>query len=153
MTARSDEVERILGLELGADDYISKPFSPRELVARIKAVTRRSQGQNKTAQPSAEQASVWKVDGDRAQIFYRGSALPLSRYEYRLLLVLVNRPGRVFSRTELMSRAWEDPDMSLERTIDTHIKTIRAKIKAIDAVFDPIITHRGFGYSVKEETK
>ncbi|OGW16839.1 MAG: hypothetical protein A2072_00540 [Nitrospirae bacterium GWC1_57_7] len=81
-------------------------------------------------------------------ISYHGEPLELSRYEYRLLRALVENPGRVFSREQLMRKAWEDPDMSLERTIDTHIKTIRRKLKALREEDDPIITHRGFGYSL-----
>ncbi len=150
LTARSSEIDRVVGLELGADDYMIKPFSPRELVARMRAILRR------TAQPAPTTAGPlpnaprgpFQVDDEHFAIVFRGTALDLSRYEYRLLKALVDNPGRVLSRQQLMNKAWEDPDMSLERTIDTHIKTIRRKLKAVRPDSDPIVTHRGFGYSL-----
>lgn len=147
LTARAEEVDRILGLELGGDDYVVKPFSPREVVARAKAILRRfSEEESKPP----KQQSEFSIDEDKLIISFKGEALNLSRYEFRLLTVLVKRPGRVFSREELMNRAWETPDMTLERTVDTHIKTIRTKIRSISSEADPIVTHRGFGYSIKE---
>lgn len=149
LTARAEEVDRVLGLEIGGDDYLTKPFSPRELVARIRSVLRR------TAEPIEEKelthSSLFRIDEERLKILYRESPLELSRYEFRLLAILVKRPGRVFSREELMSRAWEDPEMSLERTVDSHIKMIRGKLRSLDPNDDSIITHRGFGYSLREE--
>jgi two-component system catabolic regulation response regulator CreB len=151
LTARADEVDRILGLELGGDDYISKPFSPREVVARIKAILRRSEGLVVSAAAvSSRRNSAFKIDEERMKVMYKGEPLDLTRYELRLLCVLVRRPGRVYSREELMNIAWESPEMSLERTVDTHIKTIRAKLHAIDSEDDSIITHRGLGYSLRE---
>lgn len=147
VTARNEEIDRILGLELGGDDYVTKPFSPREIVARVKAILRR--GKAVPAQPRSTKA--FTVDHDRMVISFCGTALDLSRYEYRLLMVLLRRPGRVFSREELMNIAWESPEMSLERTVDTHIKTIRSKLKAVKNEKDPIVTHRGFGYSLRED--
>jgi two-component system catabolic regulation response regulator CreB len=150
LTARSEEVDRILGLELGGDDYLTKPFSPRELVARIRSVLRRAT--EMTVENHSMQSSLFRIDEERLKILYKETPLDLSRYEYRLLAILVKRPGRVFSREELMSRAWEDPEMSLERTVDSHIKMIRNKLRLIDPNDDSIITHRGFGYSLREES-
>ena len=144
LTARGEEIEKILGLELGADDYLTKPFSPRELAARVKSILRRS-----SRIEHVENNALWKVDLERIQISYQGNIIDLSTYEFRLMEVLLKRPGKVFSRGELMDRAWENPDMSMERTIDAHIKSIRAKLKKISAE-ELIITHRGFGYSIKE---
>lgn len=125
---------------------MSKPFSPRELAARVRAVLRRGQGgRNKPAF-----AAVWRVDEAKRRVDYYGQPLELSRYEYNLLLVLLRRPGQVFSRERLMELAWNDPLASLDRTVDSHIKNVRAKLKVIKPDVDPIITHRGLGYSLKE---
>jgi two-component system catabolic regulation response regulator CreB len=151
LTARAGEIDRIVGLELGADDYIAKPFSPRELCARIRTVLRRVQKQQPAIQTSAtHHQSQFFIDEERKCIHYLGVALELSRTEYRLLKVLCERPGRVYNREELMSKAWEHPDVSLERTVDAHIKLIRAKLRAVNTDCDPIVTHRGMGYSLKE---
>lgn len=151
LTARAGEIDRIVGLELGADDYIAKPFSPRELCARIRTVLRRVQKQQPAVQTSAtHHQSQFFIDEERKCIQYLGVALELSRTEYRLLKVLCERPGRVYNREELMSKAWEHPDVSLERTVDAHIKLIRAKLRAVNTDCDPIVTHRGMGYSLKE---
>jgi two-component system catabolic regulation response regulator CreB len=91
------------------------------------------------------------VDDERKLVRYRGRALELSRYEYRLLKLLVQRPGRVFSREELLEQVWDDPASSFDRTVDAHVKQLRGKLRAIDPQADPIQTHRGLGYSLKEE--
>lgn len=147
LTARAEEVDRIVGLELGADDYIAKPFSPRELTARIRAVLRRIEPR----QGISEKVSVgpFSIDPARYQIDYHQVALSLSRYEYGLLKALLEQPGRVLSREQLMAKVWEHPDHSLERTVDTHIKTVRAKLRAVSANEDVIRTHRGIGYSIE----
>jgi two-component system catabolic regulation response regulator CreB len=153
LTARSEEVDRVLGLELGGDDYVAKPFSPREIVARVRAILRRvtpTPGPVGSSAPTPTRASRFMVDTERVRVLNCGQQLELSRYEYRLLVILSRRPGQVFSREDLMNIAWESPEMSLERTVDTHIKTIRTKLKAIDPDIDPILTHRGFGYSMRE---
>jgi two-component system, OmpR family, catabolic regulation response regulator CreB len=150
LTARAGEIDRIVGLELGADDYIAKPFSPRELCARIRTVLRRVQKPPMSHTTSAIHLNQFFIDDERKSIHYQGIALELSRTEYRLLKVLCERPGRVYSREELMNKAWEHPDVSLERTVDAHIKLIRAKLRAVNSSADPIITHRGMGYSLKE---
>ena len=146
VTARKDEIDRVVGLEIGADDYVIKPFSPRELAARVKAILRR------TSQLSGPPAGPqpFEVDDERCEIRYHGTALVLSRYEFRLLKILVQKPGRVFSREQLMTQAWEEPESALDRTVDAHIKMLRAKLRAIRSDDDPIRTHRGLGYSLKE---
>ena len=150
LTARAEEIDRVLGFEIGGDDYVTKPFSPRELVSRIKAILRRAEGAAAERDPKRK-AKHFSVDGESLVISFKGKALELSRYEFRLLSVLIRRPGRVYSREELMNLAWETPEMSLERTVDTHIKTIRSKLRAVDASDDSILTHRGFGYSMRED--
>jgi two-component system, OmpR family, catabolic regulation response regulator CreB len=149
LTARSSEVDRVVGLELGADDYMAKPFSPRELVARVRSVLRRTQ--RSTAPQALPVSGVFSVDDERKSIRFRGRLLELSRTEYRLLKVLVERPGRVYSRDELMERAWDDPAAAFDRTVDAHVKTLRAKLREVDATVDPISTHRGMGYSLRED--
>jgi two-component system catabolic regulation response regulator CreB len=152
LTARSAEVDRVSGLEMGADDYVVKPFSPRELVARVRTVLRRlERPQAEPGTAAGNNSGPFTHDEKRLSVAYRGTPLTLSRYEYRLLCVLLRSPGRVYSREQLMQLAWEDPEMSLERTVDAHIKSIRAKLRKAGADPDPIVTHRGFGYSLREE--
>ena len=154
LTARSDEIDRVVGLELGADDYIAKPFSPRELVARVRGVLRRSQraataaGAAPAAAPSQGPVSV---DEGRMQVRYYGRALELSRYEFGLLKTLASRPGHVFTREALLDRVWGDDSDSMDRTVDAHVKTLRAKMKAIAPLLDPIRTLRGSGYALAED--
>jgi two-component system, OmpR family, catabolic regulation response regulator CreB len=151
VTARSSEIDRVVGLEIGGDDYIVKPFSPRELTARVRAVLRRTSGNiTGTPSPAPLRKSPFLVDESRYSISFLGHPLELARYEFRLLKILIQQPGRVFTRAQLMEHAWDEPDMSLERTIDTHIKTIRQKLQAMSADSDWIVTHRGIGYSLKE---
>jgi len=153
LTARGAEVDRVVGLELGADDYLAKPFSPRELTARIRAVLRRSQtGTVAPAATAPRAAGPWDHDEARCRVSYRGVALDLTRNEYRLLGALLAAPGRVFSREQLLAAAWDDPGAALDRTVDAHVKTVRAKLRAIAPEADPIATHRGLGYSLREET-
>ena len=153
LTARSGEVDRIVGLELGADDYLAKPFSPRELTARVRAVLRRSGGPaaDPAGPPAQPATGRWVHDAPRCRISYRGRALDLTRNEYRLLAALLAQPGRVFSRDQLMAAAWEDPGAALDRTVDAHVKTLRAKLREAAPDADPIVTHRGLGYSLREE--
>jgi len=153
LTARTDEIDRVVGLEIGGDDYVVKPFSPRELTARIKAVLRRSSQSPHPRDNTAKQQkeSPFHIDSDRMCISYFGVQLELSRYEYKILLALLKHPGRVFSREQLMNSAWDVPDVSLERTVDTHIKTIRNKLRSIKPDLDPIETRRGFGYCIRAE--
>ncbi|PHV10367.1 two-component system response regulator CreB [Chitinimonas sp. BJB300] len=141
LTARADEIDRVVGFELGADDYVPKPFSPRELVARVRAILRRGQPQ------AIPLATGLRHDVARAQISLNGRALDLTRYEYRLLAALLAEPERVFSRAQLMDKAWDEPEASFERTVDAHIKSLRAKLRELQPECDPIRTHRGLGYS------
>jgi two-component system catabolic regulation response regulator CreB len=150
LTARSDEVDRVLGLEIGADDYVTKPFSPRELAARVRVILRRSGGSIAQAPRSDEQKwAGFRVDVDKQRIYCEGHALELTRYEYRLLKTFLENPERIFSRDDLMRRIWTAPDHSLVRTVDSHIKTLRAKVRSVTTGPDPIQTHRGQGYSWK----
>ena len=148
LTARKDEIDRVVGLEIGADDYVVKPFSPRELLARVKAVLRRTGHEKPKPAEGASQAFL--VNDAKCQMMYYGEILDLSRYEYKILAAFIRRPGIVFSRNQLMDLAWDDPDASMDRTIDAHIKNLRAKLKAVKPELDPIVTHRGLGYSLKE---
>ena len=143
LTAQAAEADRILGLEIGADDYVSKPFSPRELVARVRAVLRRWR-----MPPVAGAAAGFDHDGDGKRIRFQGRLLDLTRYEYGLLAALLQRPGAVLSRAQLMDRVWGDALDSGDRTVDSHIKTLRAKLHAAAPDADPIRTHRGLGYSL-----
>lgn len=149
LTARSGEVDRIVGLELGADDYLAKPFSPRELTARVRAILRRANGKPAAAAPAT---GIWVHDEARCRIGYRGRELELTRNEYRLLVALLAAPGRVFSREQLMTAAWDDPGAALDRTVDAHVKLLRAKLREAAPESDPIVTHRGLGYSLREES-
>jgi len=145
LTARNSEIDRVVGLEVGGDDYVSKPFSPRELSARVKAVLRRS-----APRAAASAASVFALDAERFQASFSGTPLELSRYEFLLLQVFLRRPGQVFSREQLMALVWDAPEASMDRTVDAHIKNLRAKLRAINPELDPIVTHRGIGYALKE---
>jgi len=153
LTARGDEIDRVVGLELGADDYMAKPFSPRELVARVRSVLRRAAKPAVIAPAAAPTAvpRVFEVDDDRRQIRYYGRAIELSRYEYGLLRTLVRRPGHVFTRDALLGLVWDDATESLDRTVDAHVKTVRAKLKAVAPTLEPIRTHRGIGYALAED--
>lgn len=148
LTARSDEIDRVVGLEIGADDYVTKPFSPRELVARVRVILRRLDKAAGNGAPSAKADSVFDLRSKEARIAYRGTLLDLTRYEYLLLKTLLEHPGHVLSRAQLMDRVWQDAEDTLERTVDAHVKSLRAKLRAVDAAADPIQTHRGMGYSI-----
>lgn len=155
LTARKEEIDRVVGLEMGADDYIVKPFSLRELVARVRMVIRR--GAKPVAQvlpggtvAEREGHSAFRHDSVRRQMSFHGKVLDLTLHEYRLLDVLLAHRGRVYTRAELLELAWEAPDHRLDRTVDSHIKSLRAKLRNVSALSDPIRTHRGMGYSLDE---
>ncbi len=147
LTARNEEIDRVVGLEIGGDDYVVKPFSPRELAARVKAVLRRS----RTPLSTDPEPKAFEVNSQKRQIFYLGTRLDLSRYEYDILKTFIKRPGVVFSREQLMQMVWEAPEASMDRTVDAHIKNLRAKLKAVQAEPDPIVTHRGTGYALRDD--
>jgi two-component system catabolic regulation response regulator CreB len=146
LSARGGEIDRVLGLELGADDYVVKPFSPRELVARVHARLRRG---GDSAAGGWRENGAFAIDAAGQRIRYRGTLLALTRYEYRLLATLLRRPGAILSREQLMDDVWRDAPDTVDRTVDTHVKTLRAKLRAVDPGTDPIQTHRGLGYSLQ----
>ncbi|MFN7155661.1 MAG: winged helix-turn-helix domain-containing protein [Acidovorax sp.] len=145
LSAHGEEIDRVLGLELGADDYLTKPFSPRELAARVKALLRRA-GNGHAAVPAASAATLFQDDETGQRISLRGHALLLTRREYRLLSCLLRGAGRIHSRDALLAAAWGDDSESTDRTVDTHIKTLRAKLREVDPAREYISTHRGMGY-------
>ncbi|MBC8012450.1 MAG: two-component system response regulator CreB [Burkholderiales bacterium] len=168
LTSRASEIDRIVGLEIGGDDYLTKPFSPRELTARVKVILRRIRPNSvgefvsnlvtnpaaasapTTPPPAASASTPFVLDEARCRITYRGHALDLTRIEFRLLKTFLAQPGRVFTRDQLLAAAWDEPEASLDRTVDAHVKTLRAKLRAVDSAHDPIVTHRGLGYSLRE---
>jgi two-component system catabolic regulation response regulator CreB len=161
LTARNTEVDRILGLELGGDDYVTKPFSPREIVARVRAILRRT-GHVRQTFPSAPTttnlphkpapAAGLHHDASAMRIHLDATTLDLTAHEYKLLLVLMEQPGRVFTRDQLLDHAWEDPGAVTDRTVDAHIKSVRAKLRAACPGAENMIeTRRGIGYSLQPQ--
>ena len=140
LTARAEEVDRVVGLEIGADDYVVKPFSPREVVARVRAILKRS-GAARTVE------GEFQIDVARMAIRFRGQPLKLTALEFRLLQQLASSPERVFGRDELLAAVGAATDAGYERNVDTHIKALRAKLREVAPDSEPIQTHRGFGYS------
>lgn len=157
LTARTDELDRVVGLEIGADDYVVKPFSPREVAARVKAILKRMRPMiaaselttNELVSAAAQQEFV--IDLERKTIHYQQQLLQLTRFEFCLLQALVEQPGRVLSRDQLLTAVGVTADAGYDRSIDGHIKTLRAKLRAVNAVADPIKTQRGFGYFYQSE--
>ncbi len=155
LTARNEEIDRIVGLEIGADDYVCKPFSPRELATRVKVILKRitplnaparlSDASKTAGKPAAAQFSH---DLNKRIIRCNDQALDLTRAEYLLLACMLARPGQVFSRRQLIDHVWSANHPSDDRAIDTHIKTLRAKLRTQNPHTDFIVTHRGFGYSL-----
>ncbi|WLI06271.1 two-component system response regulator CreB [Pseudomonas sp. FP597] len=139
LSARDAEIDRVVGLEIGADDYVIKPFSPREVAARVRAILKR-------VGPGMAPA-LFQVDLERMQISYRGQPLSLTRHEFRLLQSLLEQPERVFSREQLLDAVGVPADAGYERNIDSHIKSLRSKLRSVAAQAEPIQTHRGLGYS------
>jgi len=155
LSAHGEELDRVLGLELGADDYLAKPFSPRELAARARALLRRA-----AAPPtspfspfspcqSTPRSAPFHDDPQGQRVQLHGHALALTRREYRLLSCLLAGAGRIHSRAALLTAAWGDDSESTDRTVDTHIKTLRAKLREVEPATDYIVTHRGMGYSIE----
>jgi two-component system, OmpR family, response regulator BaeR len=140
LTARIDEVDRLLGLDSGADDYVCKPFSPKEVVSRVKAQLRRANGQ------LLAQAVPWRVDDQALRIAWRGQWLPLTPVEFRMLRQLLSQPGRVFSRAHLLDSLHDDLRDVSDRAIDSHVKNLRRKIQAVEPGMDCIVSVYGVGY-------
>ena len=143
LTARAEELDRVVGLELGADDYLTKPFSPRELVARVRALLRRA------ALVPALAPGLFELDADGQRIRFSGQWLALTRLEFGLLRALLRTPGRIRSREALLDEVWGADGDATDRTVDTHVKTLRAKLRAVRPELEPIATHRGMGYSLE----
>lgn len=150
LSAHGEEIDRVLGLELGADDYVAKPFSPRELAARVKGLLRRATpAAQAVANHAANNSHPFHDDVAGQRMHFNGQPLSLTRREYRLLSALLAGAGRIHSRDHLLTAAWGDDSESTDRTIDTHIKTLRAKLRAVDASREHITTHRGMGYCLE----
>lgn len=153
LTARAEEIDRVVGLEIGADDYVVKPFSPREIAARVRAILKRSAGVRPAPlpaaprSPAATDASDFVLDGERLKISYRDQPLELTPQEYRLFAHLLQNPERVFSRQRLLEAIGAGGGANYERNIDGSVRSLRAKIRKLAPDRDPIQTHRGFGYS------
>lgn len=145
VTARVEEIDRLLGLELGADDYICKPFSPREVVARVKAILRRVRAAQAAPDGQAEAALPLRVDAEAHRAWLDGQELDLTPVEFRLLQTLAESPGRIHSRDRLLDRIYDDHRVVTDRTVDSHIKNLRRKLEAVrDA--DLIRSIYGVGY-------
>ena len=151
LTARAEELDRVVGLELGADDYLTKPFSPRELVARVRALLRRA-ALAPVAAP-APVAGLFELDADGQRIRFAGQWLALTRLEFGLLRALLRTPGRIRSREALLDEVWGADGDATDRTVDTHVKTLRAKLRAVRPELEPIATHRGMGYSLEPASR
>lgn len=187
LTARGEEMDKVLGLELGADDYVVKPFSPREVAARVKTVLKRQASTANITAPanttslvsnsnaalnsnssftitnnsshttvdlanSANSASHgFLLDEAGLRIYFLDQVINLTPSEFKILRCLIQRPGKVWSRAQLLEELGDSALDSFERTVDTHIKSTRLKLKVINAQYDPIETHRGFGYSLKPQ--
>ena len=149
LTARSEEVDKILGLEMGADDYMTKPFSPRELAARVKAVLRRFK--EKPVIEKIMKIGDIEIDRERYTVTIRGKSVKLSATEFKLLLFLAERRGKVFSRDQLLDAVWRDEAFVEPRTVDVHIRRLRSNIEADPANPRYIKTLRGIGYLFNEE--
>jgi len=148
LTARGEEIDKVVGLEIGGDDYVTKPFSPRELVARVKVILKRQPTFDTTTN---ETTSLFSIDKEKRRIYFFHVELDLTSYEYGILQMLLNSPERVYTREQLMASVWSTPEESYDRAVDTHIKTLRAKLRAINANNNPLTTHRGVGYSIKTD--
>ena len=148
LTAKDGEYDETDAFDLGADDYVTKPFSPRELMARVRMILRRHSKPDLSTPGEAQSTDAdLRVDLAKRRITAHGRTLDLSRYEYGVLALLLRQPGRVFTRTDLLEQVWDDPGESLDRTVDAHIKTLRAKLREVPELPDCIKTLRGIGYA------
>jgi DNA-binding response OmpR family regulator len=148
LTARVDETDRLIGLELGADDYVTKPFSPRELVARVRAVLRRAGGEREQAPPPIVAGEI-TIDLERRQVMVGGRAVDLTPTEFELMTLLARHPGRVFSRLELLDRVQGYAFEGYERTVDAHVKNLRQKIEPDPKRPRYVVTVFGVGYKLE----
>ncbi|GAB4278266.1 MAG: response regulator transcription factor [Coriobacteriia bacterium] len=149
LSARGDEVDRILGLEFGADDYVTKPFSPRELVSRVKAILRRVGAGPR--EKSRIQVGDLVFDSDSRQVFMRGEPVHLTTSEYGILQILISNPGKAFSRAEILTALWDESPFGDERAIDVHIHNMREKLEEDPKNPEYILTVRGYGYRLRQE--
>ena len=148
LTARDGELDRVLGLEIGGDDYVTKPFSPREVAARVRAILRRTSA----AQAPPAEANGLTIDDSTKRVVCDGKRLDLTAHEYKLAAVLLGNPGQVFSRDQLLDHAWDDPGAVTDRTVDAHVKSLRAKLRtARPGAEEMITTRRGLGYAYSPE--
>jgi len=148
LSSRGEELDRVLGLELGGDDYVTKPFSPRELVSRVKAVLRRTKPVDTTPSDVISEGDV-KLDRGAYRVWASGTEVSLTVTEFRILEVLIRRPGRVFPRAELVELAYPGPHHVSDRTLDSHIRRIRQKLR--DAGSDRIETVHGLGFRFQKD--
>ncbi len=152
LTAREEEIDRVLGLSLGADDYVVKPFSPRELVERVKAILRRSRPQAMRSGHRLTHGDL-EMDEEKHKVTLAGRNVALTATEYRLLHALLVAPGRLFSREDLLQRLYEHGDAVVDRVVDVHIGKLRQKIESDPSKPRRILTIRGFGYRLAEESE
>ncbi|WP_421953452.1 two-component system response regulator CreB [Polaromonas sp.] len=149
LSAHGEEIDRVLGLELGADDYMTKPFSARELLARVRGMLRRTRMGAATIAAQAPQNRPFEIDTTGQRVSLHSKALNLTRREFGLLADLLEHRGRIRSRDELLNSVWGVDSDSTDRTVDTHIKTLRAKLQQASPGHDYIVTHRGMGYCIE----
>src|SRR5262245_26282264 len=151
LTAKAAEADRVIGLEMGADDYLSKPFSPRELIARVRAILRRANGAARVEQLPAYDKGGLKIDFATYEVFARGKPVKLTLKEFELLKYLVQNPNRVLSRDQLLDRVWGDDTFVTPRTVDVHIRRLRKAVEKDDSNPKWILTLRGVGYKFDEK--
>jgi DNA-binding response OmpR family regulator len=151
LTARATETDKVLGLEMGADDYVTKPFSPRELVARVRAVLRRAYGAESDRPREVYERGRLRVDLDTYEVFLDGKPIALSLREFELLKFFLQYPERVFTRPEILDLVWGQDTYVEPRTVDVHVRRLRERIERDDANPELILTVRGVGYKFKPD--